>query len=220
MSNKGKKKVALYGGAFDPFHLGHVACIQLLLEHCKAENESLNTPEKFLDQVWVVPSGDARTDKKVRCTASLRFELCALGLLDCISPYPHPLLRLDNTELIRPVCGTMDLLDFLSSTHHDIHFYLVVGSELIDSLPTWKQSLRLQHDVEFIVIERKGSTPLSEISTDFQVSYKLKSDLPLVSSSEVRKLLFQSIPPSLHTLNTLMPSKVADYIVNFNLYRS
>lgn len=44
--------VALYGGAFDPPHLGHLSIIN--------ELQSI----EFIQEVWLLPSGD-RDDKKL-----------------------------------------------------------------------------------------------------------------------------------------------------------
>ena len=46
------KKIALYGGAFDPPHHGHTRIIESL---CKTPN---------IDEIWLLPCGD-RLDKKL-----------------------------------------------------------------------------------------------------------------------------------------------------------
>ena len=52
--------VALYGGAFDPPHLGHLSII----------NELQNI--EFIQEVWLLPSGD-REDKKLILPMNQRF---------------------------------------------------------------------------------------------------------------------------------------------------
>lgn len=56
------RNIALYGGAFDPPHVGHL----LLIKHL--------TTIPFIDEVWLLPSGD-REDKKLLLTMENRFAL-------------------------------------------------------------------------------------------------------------------------------------------------
>lgn len=56
------KAIALYGGAFDPPHKGHLAILTNLV--------SL----KFINEVWLLPSGD-RSDKKLVLSKDERFDL-------------------------------------------------------------------------------------------------------------------------------------------------
>ena len=56
------RNIALYGGAFDPPHIGHVQLI-----HCLAK-----VPE--IDEVWLLPCGD-RKDKQLLLKTPQRYEL-------------------------------------------------------------------------------------------------------------------------------------------------
>ena len=56
------RSIALYGGAFDPPHKSHLAIV----------NEILALP--FINEVWLLPSGD-RNDKKLVLNMEQRFNL-------------------------------------------------------------------------------------------------------------------------------------------------
>lgn len=56
------KQIAIYGGAFDPPHIGHLHLIKHL-----ASIEGI-------DEVWLMPCGD-RTDKKLLLSKDSRFRL-------------------------------------------------------------------------------------------------------------------------------------------------
>ena len=56
------RNIALYGGAFDPPHIGH---LQLISSLSKVPG---------IDEVWLLPSGD-RTDKKLLLAMQKRFHL-------------------------------------------------------------------------------------------------------------------------------------------------
>lgn len=59
------RNVALYGGAFDPPHIGHIRLVQSLLK------------TKTVDEVWLMPCGD-REDKKLLLSMNKRFYLMKL----------------------------------------------------------------------------------------------------------------------------------------------
>jgi len=56
------KNIAIYGGAFDPPHLGHLKLIDYLISHEK------------IDEIWLMPCGD-RNDKKLLLSKEQRFRL-------------------------------------------------------------------------------------------------------------------------------------------------
>lgn len=62
MNREITKRIALYGGAFDPPHRGHLSII--------ANLRSL----PFVDEIWVLPSGD-RSDKRLLLSMTERFDL-------------------------------------------------------------------------------------------------------------------------------------------------
>ena len=56
------RNIALYGGAFDPPHIGHLNLVSALSK----------VPQ--IDEVWLLPCGD-RTDKKLLLPMQKRFNL-------------------------------------------------------------------------------------------------------------------------------------------------
>ena len=62
-----RKRVAVFGGAFDPFHNGHVAAVRLLLS------------DLSISRVLIVPSGE-RPDKQGGSKATERLEMTKLGV--------------------------------------------------------------------------------------------------------------------------------------------
>lgn len=214
--------VAVYGGAFDPIHYGHLGCIEALLggRTITCSEETLS-----IDQVWVIPSEDHRSDKKCVCPQTTRLYLCKLAVQELnlhtrgvavdIATRRNPEGELES--------GTMALLDTLSSRFPQIRFFPVIGSELISSLPSWKQSYRLSREVRFIVIQRQGVTESPMMATYekkgcFQIFDPIICSLPPYSSSSIRTLLGTN-QCSAEELSHYVPSTVAKYIVENQLYR-
>lgn len=97
------KNIAIYGGAFDPPHLGHLKLI-----HHLGKMEGI-------DEVWLMPCGD-RDDKKLLLPMEKRFKL----MRKIFSKYPQIRVSEDEIELSkalkRPI-HTYDLLNQLKKKY-------------------------------------------------------------------------------------------------------
>lgn len=136
----GKLRVAIYGGAFDPIHNGHLATIAALLA----------SPQ--VDKVVVVPSGD-RPDKAMSVDGATRLELARIAVSEAFHGDP----RVEVSDLhvsTRVGYGTIDLVDFFLKEGAEPH--VVIGQELIGDLSQWKETDRLRAIASFLIIKRPG----------------------------------------------------------------
>ncbi|MCI5066618.1 nicotinate-nicotinamide nucleotide adenylyltransferase [bacterium] len=177
-----RKRVAIFGGSFDPPHNGHV----LTMAHL------LNDPE--IEEVWVVPSGDARYDKPSVAPASVRKQLleclwsevfrknCAIRL--CWEQFGADLA--DSTAIA--------LVERFRQQGEDRPFYWVIGADNVATLSQWQRYEELCQQVVFLVVPRIGDSlpePLPDgvrllgSWRDVMVNYASFS----LSSSELRGLL-------------------------------
>lgn len=174
-----KIRVALYGGAFDPIHNGHLATIAALLASGQ------------VDKVFVIPSGD-RPDKKVTVRASDRLEMARQAVWEAFSNDA----RVEVSDLHASGAvgyGTIDLVDhFSKDARYDV--FVVIGHELLSDLPTWKESVRLCAQAHFLVVERPGQAspaiPQGIRATLLKAPYEAGV---LVSSTTLRSLLSQGL---------------------------
>lgn len=136
-----RARVAIFGGAFDPFHRGHSAAIQHLLIHAE------------VDRVIVVPSGD-RPDKPDVSPASDRLEIARLGIQADFKNDDR--IQVSDVQARGHVgYGTIDLVRHFRESA-SIEPVIVVGSELVKDLPRWKNAQELKKQVAFLVLERPG----------------------------------------------------------------
>lgn len=173
------KKIAIYGGAFDPIHNGHLAVIAQLLASGQ------------VDSVIVVPSGD-RPDKMVRVSAADRLSMAQLAVKEAFAGDP----RVEVSDLHasgRVGYGTIDLVDHFLKVQ-GAEPYVVVGRELLADLPQWKESARLCANARFIVIDRPevspGPVPHGVQASELRAPYQAGV---LVSSTLIRLLLSQGL---------------------------
>lgn len=192
------RKIALFGGAFDPPHSAHAHVVKLVLE------------SKLVDEVWLVPTADSRYDKKSVISNQSRLEMLNLLVESELKGLP---VKVEPIQLkgALPDCGTMELIDVLRVIHGGCYFSFVIGGDLLAQLPTWKNAERLKRELIFLVVQRPGSKPLP---TEFQVKY-LKGETEDISSTEIRKELEKN-----GDLSKKLPKPIWDYIIKKGLYRT
>lgn len=196
-----KNRLAIYGGAFDPFHNGHLVTIAQLLASGQ------------VDSVVVVPSGD-RPDKRILVSASDRLAMTRLAIEEA---FPNdPRVSVSDLHATGAVgYGTIDLVDhFLKQT--DTAPCVVIGQELLKDLPAWKEIDRLRGVTSFLVIRRPG-TVAPVLPNDISAAW-LSSPYEagvLVSSTTIRAMLAQGL-----SCSGLLPPSVVGFCRSKGLYRT
>jgi nicotinate-nucleotide adenylyltransferase len=128
-------RVALFGGSFDPPHLGHqMACLYLL-------------ERGAWDEVWCIPAfchpfGKAMADfaHRLRCCQSM------------VRPFG---VRAKVLDLERDLSGrTLDTVRTLKAQHPAHSFGLAIGTDLLAQCDTWFGIDQLRQEIPFTVIPR------------------------------------------------------------------
>lgn len=192
-------RIALFGGAFDPFHNGHVAAIKHILR------------SGLVDKVLVLPSGD-RPDKSVVSSARSRYDMALLGVRECFGDDARVVVS-DLHSSGRVGYGTIDLLRYFEKEGGS-RVFVVIGDELLNDLPRWKEADDLKKRATFLVMRRPGvvtSNPLPGWNVKFLDPFE--NEGVLISSTELRKRLARG-----ESCEGLMPTSVAVYCREKGLY--
>jgi nicotinate-nucleotide adenylyltransferase len=153
-------RIALFGGSFDPPHLGHV------LAACYARVVA------GVDAVWILPVVRHPYGKRLAPLAQ-RLELCHLAF--------GPLgswAEVRREEERNPTGYTFDLIQLLRAEHPDHRWCLIGGSDTARDLPNWHRGRELAGMVEVIAVPRRA-----------QGGDDHPAALPAISSSAVRQRL-------------------------------
>ena len=192
-------KVAVFGGAFNPPHVGHQLTIARLLN------------SKLVDEVWLVPSGD-RVDKKSEISTKHRIALVKRLQTSCNDKR----VKVDTVQIDEKLPGsyTIDLLRHYKKKHPRDTFYFVVGSDLEKDIKKWKEGAALLREFKFIVIYRPTNVSNSiKLPKSFVIVPDPLNLTSTVSSSACRKVL------STGSLAAgMMPKEVLAYIKRYSLY--
>ncbi len=131
------KKVAIFGGSFDPIHLGHVNVIKTI---CDQDN---------YDEIRVIPA--ARSPHKVETVLTAEFRLECLQAI--CKDYP---VIVDTCELDRtgPSYTYETVLALKSQYNADVTVW--IGDDQFESLEEWYKIDELIKECEFVVFNRSG----------------------------------------------------------------
>ncbi len=122
----------LFGGTFDPPHIGHLMMAQIAYE------------ELSLDEVEFIPAGQPpHKDLSLVSAAHVRVELVQAA----IAAFPY--FSLSLREVLRQGPSfTCDTLKSMKNEHQEDELYWFVGADMLKDLPSWKDPediLRLAH---------------------------------------------------------------------------
>jgi nicotinate-nucleotide adenylyltransferase len=220
-------RIALFGGTFDPVHLGHLAVARA-------------AAEKFdLTRIYFAPA-DLPPHKQKRRLTDFQHRFAMLALATADDPRFVPSLLDAHTgqpnysiDTVRRLKSTLKKSDKL---------YFLIGIDAFKDISTWHKPVELLSEVEFVVVSRPGfsladvgrSLPESLRPTDLMLrvmrQQKAEGTMALmgatihllgevherVSSTQIRAAAHKSVK----TLSRYVPRLVAEYIKKERLYVS
>lgn len=138
-------RVGIYGGTFDPIHLGHLHVITQLIE------------KKLVDQLLVVPAGEPLLRENAPiATAQQRRTMCQLALADLPAAVANK-VQVNPIEVLRiGPSYAIDTVEAVAQNYPDDTFVLVIGQDAAEKLDQWHRIDELRGMVEFLIIGRPG----------------------------------------------------------------
>ncbi|KMK75924.1 nicotinate-nucleotide adenylyltransferase [Alkalihalobacillus pseudalcaliphilus] len=134
------KRIGLFGGSFDPPHIGHMLTAVQVMESCE------------LDEVWFIPVHTAPHKYKKSMSSNVE----RLKMLEESTAF-HEKFFISTVELERKgVSYTIDTVMHLKEKYDNTQFYFIVGGDMLATLHTWKGIEQLYSNVTFIAVERPG----------------------------------------------------------------
>lgn len=191
-------KVGLFGGAFNPIHLGHL----------RVAEEALR--QFGLAKVVFIPTGRP-PHKEVEVPGELRYRMVQLAVGD------HPGFEVSRIEMdCEGPAYTVDTVERMSELYPEGVVY-IVGADSFASITTWKDYGRLLRLCPFIVAPRRGIDPglFRRPPFDGAEVYLLRMEPFDVSSSEIRRRYRRGLP-----VEGLVPEAVDRFIREHGLYGS
>ena len=184
------KKIAIYGGTFDPVHHAH-----LILARQAIEALGLN-------KVILVPASISPL-KKAAPVASGEVRLAMLQA----AIKGEPEFEVNECELLRPPPSyTIDTVEDIRQRECDAAIYCLIGEDNVEQLSRWHRFVELEKMVRFVVLDRSGKEPSH--------SYQLIHRRIDISATEIRRRVAQN-----ESIRYLVPDPVEEIIQREKLYR-
>lgn len=217
------RRVAIYGGTFDPVHKGHVEVARRVLELFE------------LDEVIFVPACVPPHKRSVGISSAFhRLAMLALATQD------DALLRISTIELDEP--ERPYAVDTVARMQHEIgadsRLFFMIGADSWSEITTWHEWQRLLKMCDLIVVTRPGyelgaKVPATEV-VDVRGMSRQKISGLLGTGSGPRTFLTDAAMVDVSatriratvqsndwaTLNDMVPAPVASYIEKYELYKN
>jgi nicotinate-nucleotide adenylyltransferase len=174
-------RIGLYGGSFDPVHLGHLLVAQSAVE------------EVNLSRVIFIPAAQSpfKPERKLSPDA-LRARMLCLALAG------KSYCEVDPQELSRGgVSYTIETVRNYRQRFPLAELFYLIGADHVAKLPKWRDAAELAATVDFVVIPRPG-----QAETPFPGGFRGRylGGFPLgVSSSQIRERVGRGMPVDLLT---------------------
>ncbi len=203
-----ERKIVLFGGTFDPVHLGHTAVAEAAAGHIGA------------DKTIFVPAGRSPLKDSLPIASNDdRLAMLALAIAG------NEKFQLDDYELKKTQpCYTLNTIRYFQTVYgSDASLYWLAGADSVNELLHWYRVVELIDECNLCVMFRAGYNPpdFSEFVSVWGPARveKLRQNViqtPLIdiSSTKIRNRLAAGLDVS----DMLAPS-VADYIRRHRIYR-
>jgi nicotinate-nucleotide adenylyltransferase len=189
------QRLALFGGSFDPVHLGHLLVAQAARE------------ELGLTRLFFVPAAQSPFKPDRQPTpASERLRLLRLALTG------QDWCEIDEQEVRRGgVSYTIETMRDYATRFPGAQLFYLIGADHVPQLPKWRQAEDLARLAEFVVIPRPGQV---EAALPAPFRGRMLAGFPLgLSSSQLRARIKAGLP-----IEHLVSGPVAEAIRNNGLY--
>ena len=194
--------ITVFGGTFNPIHIGHQEIIKCLCDH------------KDVDKVLLMPTKiPPHKSTDYLASESDRYNMCNLIASDFDN------VEVSDIELFREGKSyTIDTINTLCSLYPNKKLALTIGGDMLVSFTKWKQFQDILSKCTLIVFSRGD---IGETEHKNAISYLkdlganiivIDTDITNISSTEIRNSLKTDIN------SAFLDEKVRKYIVDNNLY--
>jgi nicotinate-nucleotide adenylyltransferase len=214
------RRIAVYGGSFDPFHLGHLV-------------PTVRAQETFhFDAVYFVPAGrPPHKEGQALTPVTHRFAMVAMATL------PYDRFYASDDELLQTEPSfTVETVRRYRERFPGVLLYFLLGSDSFSQLATWYRWQELADLAHLVVLHRahiwgeelrdctpepllgrlQRVTPFERVADPVSSTVYLLDHEPFpISGTSIRVRQRQGQP-----IRELVPHEVHSYIEKYELYRS
>ena len=194
--------IGIFGGTFDPVHLGHLAIAD-------------DVAHAFgLTKVLFVPNARSPLRQAPAASPSQRFEMCELATSD------NARFAVSKVDIDRDGPSyAIDTVRLLRAEYPDGEFAFIAGKDILDELQSWRDTGALLNEALMIVVDRPGvdgvdaERAASEVGCAGRIVTH-RAALMDVSSTDIRNRIRSGRP-----YRYLLHRRVYDYLRRHQIYK-
>jgi nicotinate-nucleotide adenylyltransferase len=191
-------RLGLYGGTFDPIHLGHLILAEACREACA------------LDRVWFVVAGAPPHKPEGRTDVNHRLEMARLAVAG------NPAFEVSEIETRRPGPHySVETLEAVARDRPDDDLFFLIGEDSLVDLPHWRSPDQILKLASLVVANRPGfEPPALEIPPGSRTIHRVTIPPIGIASHEVRRNRREG-----RSIRYQIPRAVEAYMDAHGLYR-
>ena len=163
------KRVAIFGGSFNPIHNGHLQIARAAIR------------EQVCDEVWMMPS----PQNPLKPSAGLLDERLRLEMVKAVLDNEEK-IKVSDFEFQLPLpTYTYRTLKALRKDYPNYEFSLIIGGDNWKIFNKWRNYKEILQSTTIIIYSRPGADILPDELPEGAIL--LKGELSSVSSSEIRR---------------------------------
>ena len=170
-----KKRIGIFGGAFDPIHYGHTIPTQEIIEAHQ------------LDKVHFVPTNIPTSSKKIIESSVDRIDMMKICLNDANS-------IIDDREISRGGISYMiDTIESIKKDYTNANLYLLIGIDVLQNINLWKSFDKIIKTCNIIVSSRshKSIDYVKDINKNSQLHPLISTDRTIFHSDSYGKIYLE-----------------------------
>ena len=193
-------RLGLFGGTFDPIHLGHLILAESCREACG------------LDRVWFVVTASPPHKPDGRTPVADRLEMARIATAG------HPAFEVSEIEAhATGPTYSYQTLEALHAERPDDDLFFLIGADSLADLPGWRRPDRIAELATIVVVNRPGIDPPSS-PPDLGPSARpiVRVDVPPIgiASTDLRRRRAEG-----RSIRYQVPRGVEAYLIEHGLYR-
>lgn len=197
------QRIGIFGGSFNPIHVGHLIAAQEILDAMK------------LDKVIFIPAGNPpHKPQSNLASAEDRYNMVKLAIQN------NPGFEISSIEMERRgKTYSFDTLMELKNQCKDVDMHFIIGFDTLKELHTWKNIQGIFDIVSFVVVNRGNEAfEIKQLIEDRVSTYGGAIEyVPIpdieISSTDIRHRVNGS-----RSIKYLVPDAVEKYIKSRGLY--
>jgi nicotinate-nucleotide adenylyltransferase len=195
-------RLGLFGGTFDPIHLGHLILAEACREACG------------LERVWFIVAGAPPHKPGGRTSVADRLEMARIAVAG------HPAFEVSDIESRRPGPHySAETVEAVHAERPEDSLFFLIGADSLADLPTWRQPERILKLVTLVVVNRPGiDVPTESLPFNLPVDAQPVERVTIppigIASHDLRRRVAEG-----RSIRYQVPRGVQAYIEAQGLYR-